>query len=342
MGAIGDGAERWPDGLYLDFRLTSAGKTKDCNMTKVKTLGEVARLWEDDKRHYVKYSTISAYRLILQIHILPAFGNMSDISEKDIRQFTLDKLDSGLSRKSVTDILVVLKMIMRFGKKTGIWKYREWDIRLPAAGERHKIDVLDTADYLRILDYLRSDISRANIGIYICLTTGIRIGEVCALKWSDIDLKGGVIRIRQTIERIYILDNGIGRTELVIGPPKTQNSIRDIPIVSELKTLLEGCPKPNDTDSYILTGSLRPTEPRTYRNYYSRMLERLGIPHIKFHSLRHSFATMCIKSGCDYKAVSSILGHSDIRTTLNLYVHPGLEQKRQCIDMMFNSVTGRR
>ena len=110
----------------------------------------------------------------------------------------------------------------------------------------------------------------------------------------------------------------------------------------ELKTLLEGCPKPNDTDSYILTGSLRPTEPRTYRNYYSRMLERLGIPHIKFHSLRHSFATMCIKSGCDYKAVSSILGHSDIRTTLNLYVHPGLEQKRQCIDMMFNSVTGRR
>ena len=162
------------------------------------------------------------------------------------------------------------------------------------------------------------------------------------MKWSDIDLKGGVIRIRQTIERIYILDNGIGRTELVIGPPKTQNSIRDIPIVSELKTLLEGCPKPNDTDSYILTGSLRPTEPRTYRNYYSRMLERLGIPHIKFHSLRHSFATMCIKSGCDYKAVSSILGHSDIRTTLNLYVHPGLEQKRQCIDMMFNSVTGRR
>ena len=92
MGAIGDGLERWPDGLYLDFRLTSAGKTKDCNMTKVKTLGEVARLWEDDKRHYVKYSTISAYRLILQIHILPAFGNCTKVEDSAAQAFAFGLL----------------------------------------------------------------------------------------------------------------------------------------------------------------------------------------------------------------------------------------------------------
>ena len=322
------------------FALTSEENLKDIDMTRIKTFKEVARLWEEDKQYYVKYSTISAYRLILQIHILPAFGNRTDISEQEIRQFSLKKLGSGLSRKSVTDILTVLKMVMRFGQKYGIWEYREWEVRLPSSGEQRRIDVLDTDNYLKILNYLRSDLSRANLGIYICLTTGIRIGEVCALKWSDIDLEEGIIRIRHTIERIYTIENGKGRTELVIGPPKTRNSFRDIPIVSELKRLLESHCGSQETDSYVLTGKHKPTEPRTYRSYYSHMLERLGIPHIKFHSLRHSFATMCIESGCDYKVVSSILGHSDIRTTLNLYVHPGLEQKRRCIDRMFRSVTG--
>lgn len=343
MGAIGDGATNGKRlDIYLDFTLTSIIKLKICNMTKKKTFGEVARLWEEDKRQYVKYSTISAYTLILQIHILPEFEKRTYISEKDIQIFAMKKLDSGLSRKSVTDILVVLKMVMKFGKKTGIWEYIEWEIKFPSSCKINKIDILTQTDYVKILEYLRSNISRANLGIYICLTTGIRIGEMCALKWSDIDLNEGIIKIRHTVERIYSIHDGTGHTKLIIGPPKTRNSIRDIPIVAELKNFLSNWYESQCHDSYVLTGNHHPTEPRTYRNYYNRMLKKLGIAHIKFHGLRHSFATRCIESGCDYKAVSSILGHSDIRTTLNLYVHPGLEQKMRCIDRMFHTITEER
>ncbi len=88
---------------------------------------------------------------------------------------------------------------------------------------------------------------------------------------------------------------------------------------------------------YVLTNEKKPTEPRTYRNYYKRMMEQLNIPPLKFHGLRHSFATRCIESNCDYKTVNVILGHSDITTTLNLYVHPNMEQKKRCIDKVFKS-----
>lgn len=89
---------------------------------------------------------------------------------------------------------------------------------------------------------------------------------------------------------------------------------------------------------FVLTNSDKPTEPRTYRNYYKRLLNQLGIPPLKFHGLRHSFATRCIESNCDYKTVSVLLGHSNISTTLNLYVHPNMDQKKKCVEQMLKSL----
>ena len=124
----------------------------------------------------------------------------------------------------------------------------------------------------------------------------------------------------------------------IIGTPKTQNSIRDIPMNKELLKMLRPLKKIVNGKFYVLTNEEKPTEPRTYRNYYKRMMEQLNIPPLKFHGLRHSFATRCIESNCDYKTVSVILGHSDITTTLNLYVHPNMEQKKRCIDKVFKSI----
>lgn len=93
-----------------------------------------------------------------------------------------------------------------------------------------------------------------------------------------------------------------------------------------------------NNDYYVLSNDVVPIEPRTYRNYYMKLMKHLGIPPLKFHGLRHSFATRCIESRCDYKTVSVILGHADISTTLNLYVHPGAEQKKKCIDKMLRSL----
>ena len=299
-----------------------------------KTVGEIARLWKEDKRKYVKYSTFAAYALIREDHILPEFEERTGLGERDVQEFVLKKIKNGLSAKSVKDILVVLRMIMSFGDRSGAWKYERWRIKFPTERTMSRMEILDIEDHRRLLRHLQEQPSLQNLGIYMSLTTGMRIGEICALKWADIDLSTGIISVRRTIERIYTVENGVRHTELVIGSPKTPHSIREIPITGEFAALLLSLKASASVNDYVLTGNERPTEPRTYRNHYDRLLKRLGIPHIKFHGLRHSFATRCIENECDYKTVSAILGHSDIRTTLNLYVHPNMEQKRRCIDKM--------
>ncbi len=200
------------------------------------------------------------------------------------------------------------------------------------------MEVLTVANQKRLLAYVRENFNFRNLGILICLSTGMRIGEVCALTWQDIDLAKRVINISKTIERIYIIDGDSRHTELITSTPKTQNSRREVPLSTELYKLLVPLLKVVNRSFYILTNDSRPTEPRTYRNYYTHLLKQLGIPVIKFHGLRHSFATRCIESNCDYKTVSVILGHANIGTTLNLYVHPNLEQKQKCINRMFKSL----
>lgn len=162
---------------------------------------------------------------------------------------------------------------------------------------------------------------------------------VCALTWDDFDEMTGVIHVSKTIQRIYLTDkNGRGHTEVIIDSPKSKNSIREIPLTKDVLKIVRPLKKVVNGQFYVLTNSLKPVEPRTYRNYYNKMMEQLGMPKLKFHGLRHSFATRCIESKCDYKTVSVLLGHSDISTTLNLYVHPNMEQKQRCVEQMFSSL----
>lgn len=243
-----------------------------------------------------------------------------------------------MSVKSVKDILIVLKMVMKFGVKHEWMNYSEWDIKYPTTEKNKELEVLTVAHHKKILDYIRQNFTFRNLGIYISLSTGLHIGEVCALRWSDIDVDSGTISVQRTIERIYIIEGEMKHTELVINTPKTKNSCREIPMSKELLALVKPLKKVVNADYYILTNEPLPTEPRTYRNYYKRLMEHLGIPKLKFHGLRHSFATRCIESNCDYKTVSVLLGHSNISTTLNLYVHPNMEQKKRCIAKMFKSL----
>ena len=304
-------------------------------MEKKRTIREVSALWKADKKQYVKQSTLSAYTLILENHILPEFGDKMKLAETDVQEFTLRKLQSGLSQKTVKDILIVLKMIQKFGTKAGMLPFAEWDIKYPTEHKKQELEVLSVTNQRRIMQYTKENFTFRNLGIYICLSTGMRIGEICALKWGDINLATEMISVNRTIERIYIIEKGMKHTELVIGTPKTKNSIRDIPMSRELLKIIRPLKKVMNDDFYVLTNEAKPTEPRTYRNYYKQLLKQLNIPNLKFHGLRHSFATRCIESQCDYKTVSVILGHANISTTLNLYVHPNMEQKKKCINKMF-------
>lgn len=303
-----------------------------------KTIREIAAAWKEYKRPYVKQSTMAAYVLILENHILPTFGEDNSLPEQSVQAFVLHKIESGLSTKSVKDILIVLKMVMKFGVKKEWMTYYEWDIKYPPSSENKVLEVLSVTNHRKILNHIQSHFTFMGLGIYISLSTGLRIGEICALKWSDINVTDGILTVNRTIERIYIIEGEKKHTELVINTPKTKNSCREIPMNKELLGMLKPLKKVVNEDYFILTNDERPTEPRTYRNYYKRLMEKLDIPKLKYHGLRHSFATRCIEVGCDYKTVSVLLGHSNISTTLNLYVHPNMEQKKRCIDKVFKSL----
>lgn len=307
-------------------------------MENFKTIREVAILWRKDKQQYVKQSSLSAYSLILENHILPTFGEKQQLTESEIQDFVLRKLQAGLSQKTVKDMLIVLKMIQKFGVKNGYMPFTEWSVKYPTEQKKQELEVLSISHQKRIMQHVINNFTFRNLGIYVCLSTGMRIGEVCALKWGDVNLMTGTISVCRTIERIYVIEDNRRYTELVIGSPKTKNSVRDIPMSRELSKLIRPLKKVMNDDYYILTNEANPTEPRTYRNYYKQLLKRLRIPDLKFHGLRHSFATRCIESQCDYKTVSVILGHSNISTTLNLYVHPNMEQKKKCINKMFKKL----
>ncbi|HAY3540371.1 MULTISPECIES: tyrosine-type recombinase/integrase [unclassified Empedobacter] len=307
-------------------------------MNEQKQLSEVIDLWKIDKKQYVKKSSFSAYTLLIENHLLPNFGNKIAIEEADVQSFVFQKLETGLSHKTIKDILIVLKMILKFGAKNKWLQYTPFDIQFPTEREKHNIEVLTKTDQKKIMNYIQEHFTFRNLGVYICLSAGMRIGEVCALTWEDIDTDNGIISVNRTIQRIYVIEDGIRRTELILDTPKTKNSIREIPISKDLLRILKPFKKIVNPLFFVLTNDTKPTEPRTYRSYYKNLMKELKMPELKFHGLRHSFATRCIESNCDYKTVSVLLGHSNISTTLNLYVHPNMEQKKKAIEQMFKAL----
>lgn len=304
----------------------------------LKTIKEIAVAWLEYKRPFVKDSTFAAYALTVQNHIVPAFGESCELPETDVQQFVLQKLANGISVKTIKDILIVLKMVMKYGVKQSWLLHAEWDIKYPTSLATKPLEVLSITDHKKILAHIRANFNFQSLGIYLCLTTGLRIGEICALRWSDICLEKGSLTVQRTIERIYVITPDEKHTEIVINTPKTANSCREIPLSREALSLIKPLLKVVNPAFYVVTNDTKPTEPRTYRSFYKRFMASLNMPDLKFHGLRHSFATRCIESGCDYKTVSVLLGHANISTTLDLYVHPNMEQKKRCIERMVKSV----
>ncbi|WP_445737987.1 tyrosine-type recombinase/integrase [Mariniflexile sp.] len=308
-------------------------------MKHQKKISEIITLWKADKKQYVKKSSYSAYVLLIENHLLPEFGNHNYVEESKVQSFVFQKLEQGLSPKTIKDILIVLKMILKFGAKHNFINYKPFDIQYPTERTKQIIEVLTRSNQKTVMQHIKNHFTFLNLGVYLCLSTGMRIGEVCALTWEDINTDTGIIKVSKTIQRIYTIEDGNRKTELILDTPKTINSIREIPMSTELLRMLKPIKKILNPTFFVLTNNAKPTEPRTYRSFYKKFMEALGMPKLKFHGLRHSFATRCIESRCDYKTVSVLLGHSNISTTLNLYVHPNLEQKKKAINQMFRSLS---
>lgn len=307
-------------------------------------LKEWAAIWLKEKKYLVKESTYANYSIMMVNHILPLLGEqmLKDINRLMVQKMVLYLLQNGridhsggLSLKTVKDINNILMMCLRDAQQDE--NYYNWKIVYPRSSQDKKTDVIQIIsidDTNKMLDSIRKNCIPEYLGYAVSIYTGMRIGEICALKWADINMREKYIHVNKTLQRIYMKDlNGNSYSRITIASPKTLKSRRIIPINSSLYELLKHYMK-NESESYVITGTRDFIEPRAYRNQFKKFMELNKLPNIRFHAIRHTFATRCISAGTDYKTVSELLGHSSVNLTMNLYVHCQMEEKRKCIEML--------
>ena len=261
-------------------------------------------------------------------------GNMKvvDIRNMDIQDVINTMQREGRATSSMRDALGRVRECLECAKNNRIISENPcFNITVPWENVSKERRFLSQDEQNRFLRQVEANWYKEMF--YIMFLTGMRIGEVGGLKWEDVDFAQKTVIVKHTVGRIYNCE--LKSTERVHSSPKTKNSYREIPISKQLLQALKMVRKQSQSP-YVVGTSIQSKEPRSYRDYFGRLLKRLDIPHLVFHGLRHTFATRCIESQCDYKTVSVILGHSNVATTLNLYVHPNLNQKKRCIDRMSN------
>lgn len=310
----------------------------DCNVKYRDWLQE----WLVRIRGGVKESTWANYSVAVMNHILPALGEytLEELTEEKLQETVFfwlrqGRLDGsgGLSGKTVKDLANVVKGSLRAARRYYHLPPQDISLRCPGTA-LPRMDVLTASEQKRLVCAALSEGNCRSAGILISLYTGLRIGELCALQWKDIDLKGRIVHVRKTVQRIFYKEwTGATKSSVVITAPKTRSAARDVPLASFLVPLLRElhC---SDPETYVLSGDRKCLEPKTYRTFYKRFLERNNLPMLRFHGLRHTFATLCIEDGADCKTVSALLGHASVNLTLSLYVHPQIEQKRKCIERL--------
>lgn len=308
-------------------------------MKNSKLFEEVVREWISEKKPFIKYSTYAYYLFETENYIIPCLGKrpVKDITEKEIQNTVIYWQREGgrdhtpLKKSTVQNLVMLLKQCIRFAVKAGYILEYAMDIHFAPVNYDKKKKVYSDSEQAGIVQAVLNEPSYQTLGILLCLNSGLRIGELCALRWTDIDLAGRCIHVTKTLQRIYE-PGSTPRTRIVISPPKTSTSNRDIPLSDKMMEIITGLDR--NQKGYVLTNRECYMEPRTFRKFYTGFLERHGIAPLNVHCLRHTFATRCIEGGGDYKSVSEILGHTNINTTLNMYVHPQLEEKRKCVELI--------
>lgn len=302
------------------------------------------RGWQREYRSYIKESTFATYSVAIENHILPYFGErkLKSIDHDDNQNFILflsqkrKKNGSGtLSHKSVKDIMALWLGILEKAEKKGYACLGKMQYQYPQNGAvmacKANGNCLTLQEEYEIMKCLQKQRSLKSLGISLALATGMRIGEVCALQWGCIDLSEGLIHVKQTLQRIYTKENGIGKSKVIVTAPKSFRSNRYIPLPEKYLPILKK--HQEGPAAYLLTGSEdKFIEPRTLREYYNRLMKSNGTKYVTFHGLRHTFATRLVEAGCDYKTISELLGHADINTTFRTYVHSNMDKKRQFVE----------
>ena len=299
------------------------------------------------RRPFLKESSYAHYAELAENYIDPYIGKLhfEDLDNNTAVKYisrlkTCGKTSGkgGLSDKTIRDICSLIKSIYYFAVENGDCPS---DIRFPrltvSKPSRMKSQVLTASHQKQLEAYLKGNMTPENLGILLCLYTGMRIGEICALRWSDVDFDSCLINVNRTVLRIRNTEarGKQPKTVIVTGTPKTESSKRMIPVPKVIGKLLKTEGKQMPENYYVATCSDKLMEPRRYYEKYTQILRKSGITtDYTFHALRHTYATRCIESAIDPKVVSELLGHSSVTITLNRHVHPTLEMKKRCVERL--------
>lgn len=296
------------------------------------TVGKVYEEWLNAVVNRVKESTFANYKAKFEKHILPEFADIpcANLSAGRINKFINKKLAEGLSASYVRDIFTVFKSMLKYAQEEYGFRLSLKNVVLPKV-EKKQIKKISDIEQKRLISYLRENMSLAAFGILISLFMGLRIGELCGLKWSDVDFQNKILHIKRTVQRISS-DNGSRKTKVIISTPKSETSFRSVAIPDFLMDYFEKFQ--SEDDFFILSCSDKVIEPRTMQYRYKKMLRSAEIENHNFHKLRHTFATNCAEKGFDVKTLSVVLGHSSVNITLNRYIHPDRSYERKLMNSM--------
>jgi integrase len=302
-------------------------------LAKKLQMNELFDNWLTSIQLSIKKTTFSTYLSIIDNHLRPYLGEIAvnELTDSDIASLMTEKCSesSNLSKSTVRGIASVLKSIIEYGKDFGCNVHPE-TCKFSQKTRKTGINVLTDDEQERLCWILGDCPKGKDLGVLLCLKTGLRVGEICALKWDDISLSGGYMSVNRTIQRIKRTDESNDKTILYFGEPKSLNSRRKIPLSQSMIDILDRRQLPNDY--FVVSGRRDKTvEPRSMQRHFKKLLKDAGIRDLNFHVLRHTFATKCVERGFDVKSLSMILGHSDVNITMNVYVHPSFERLQ---DMM--------
>ena len=296
-----------------------------------KNFAEYCIQWLMINESRLKDSTLAKYYSMLEKHIKPLLGKYtpSELDSSVIAEFSSHLLcQKHLSAKTVRDILTFVHKIIVFIQADTRYDLPSFIISYPKP-ERKDLRVLSRKEQQFFIQYLLTDLDLYKFCVLLALFTGLRIGEICALQWKHISIEAGLLTVKQTVQRIKNPDRqSAKKTMLLLGTPKTASSERTIPVTNGLNELFKIF-KTDDPECFVATGTHQFLEPRNLQRRLKKYATELHLSDIHFHTLRHTFATRCIECGCDIKILSEMLGHSNISTTLNRYVHPSLDFKRE-------------
>lgn len=292
---------------------------------------QILTKWIESRENEIKETSLDKYKSLIEVNINPILGNLifKKMKKEHIYNFFENDKIINLSDSTKKALYIVINSSITYGIEN---KYRKTfgELNIKIKTPKSRVVYLTRKEQTILEKYINENLNLRNFCIMFDLYTGLRIGELCALQWKDIDFVNNTVLITKTVQRIKNDDiNSKNKTKLIITSPKTEASIRTIPLPTFLVKILKTFK--SDDDKYIFTDTYKPKDPRSLEKYFASVLKKSNIRNLVFHSLRHTYATRSREAGMDIKILSELLGHSSYKITLDIYVHTSIDFKRDSV-----------